>query len=74
MSHVNTVKFWRTTNNQIIAQKANTFFAIPVGSGFGEDRDSRRVIADNFDSAPVTRNHMDLANAYLIAQVRPGVN
>lgn len=47
------VIFWRKLDQSLVAQKQDKFFEIPKGSDFGESKESRQTIADNFDNCPI---------------------
>lgn len=47
------VEFWKRLDGIIVAQKKDKFFTIPTGYGFGETRESRETIAENFDKSPM---------------------
>jgi hypothetical protein len=57
------VKFWKLLTGQIVAQKKDEFFSIPISSDMGKCKETRVLIAKEFDNAPMKKTGLELAGA-----------
>lgn len=66
-----TVTFWRQLNGQIAAQKDNEFFVCPAEATrmVENDKEMRKTIAQQFDTAPFKTKAFDLLGAVVIDRI-----